>query len=49
MTKLEIVNNALMKCGLPLAASLDDCDWNVQAIFEGVAGEVLRCHPWNFA
>lgn len=38
-----------MKCGLPLAAAVNDCDWNASVIFEDVVDELLRSHPWGFA
>lgn len=49
MTRLEIVNLALMKCGLPLAADLSEVDWNAQVCFEPVARQCLRSFPWGFA
>ncbi len=49
MDKLTLINMALMKCGLPLAASLNDCDWNAQLMFEQCAGEALVSHAWGFA
>lgn len=49
MDKLHIINRALMKCGLPLAASLNDCDWNAAQVFEPCAEECLRSHGWGFA
>ena len=49
MNRLTIINRALMKAGLPLAASLSDCDWNANIIFEDVVDELLRGHPWGFA
>ena len=48
-SKLEILNNGLMKCGLPLAASLTDADWNASVIFDTVAKQALRSFPWGFA
>lgn len=48
-SKLEIINNALMKCGLPLAASLTETDWNASVVFETVAKQALRSFPWGFA
>lgn len=48
-TKLEIINNGLMKVGLPLAASLDDADWNASIIFDTVAKQALRSFAWGFA
>lgn len=49
MDRLTVINRALMKAGLPLAASLADCDWNANTIFEDVVDELLRAHPWGFA
>lgn len=49
MDQLDIVNRALLKCGLPLAASLNDCDWNASLVFEAVSHECLRNFAWNFA
>jgi len=48
-TKLDVINAALMKVGLPLAASLDDADWNASSIFDSVAEQALRSFPWGFA
>ena len=47
--KLSVVNMALLKTALPLAASLDDFDYNIGLVFENVATEALRTHAWNFA
>lgn len=47
--KLSIINAALMKVGLPLAASLTDCDWNASSIYDTVAAQVLRSFAWGFA
>ena len=47
--KLEIINNALMKVGLPLADSLSDVDWNAQTIYETAARQALRSFAWGFA
>lgn len=49
MDQLAIINRALLKCGLPLAASINDCDWNAQIVFEDVSHECLRSFTWNFA
>lgn len=49
MDKLKVINMALMKTGLPLAASLSDCDWNASLIFDVTAEELLRGYAWNFA
>ena len=40
--KLEVINNALMKIGLPLAASLEDCDWNAATVYDLVVEQILR-------
>lgn len=47
-TKLEIMNNALRKCGLPTGASLDDEDWNATEVFDTAAKQALRSFPWGF-
>lgn len=49
MDKLWIINSALMKTGLPLAASLDDCDWNANYIYDNCTEQVLRSFAWGFA
>lgn len=49
MDKLSLINAALMKCGLPLAASLQDADWGASDRFAAVADTLLRAHAWNFA
>lgn len=49
MDKLGIINMALMKAGLPLAASLEDCDWNAAARFDQIVEDALRGFPWGFA
>ena len=49
MDKLAAVNAALMKCGLPLAASLRDTDWGASERFDAVTDLLLRAHAWNFA
>ena len=49
MDKLSVINAALMKCGLPLAASLQDADWGASERFEDVVEQLLRAHAWNFA
>lgn len=48
-TKLSVINAALMKVGLPLAADLNDCDWNASSIHDAVAEQALRSFPWGFA
>ncbi|MBQ9536617.1 MAG: hypothetical protein IJU79_02380 [Desulfovibrionaceae bacterium] len=48
-TKLEIINNALLKVGLPLAATLDDADWNATIVYDTVAKQALRSFAWGFA
>lgn len=49
MQKLDIINMALLKCGLPLASSIDDCDWNAAFVYNNCLNEVLRSHAWSFA
>ena len=49
MDKLGVINNALLKVGLPLAASLDDADWNAATIYTTVVKQYLRSFPWGFA
>lgn len=49
MDQLTIINKALMKCGLPLAAALNDCDWNAQLVYDSAVEECLRDFAWNFA
>lgn len=49
MNKLDLINSALLKCGLPLAASLADCDWNAALVFEQSAETTLRTFGWGFA
>lgn len=49
MDKLQIINRALMKTGLPLADNLKDLEWDASVIFDTLARELLRCHSWNFA
>lgn len=49
MDKLEIINNALIKCGLPLAAALNDCDWNASYFYDPVRKKLLRNFAWGFA
>lgn len=49
MDKLGIVNSALMKVGLPLAASLQDADWNAATVYASAARQCLRSFPWGFA
>lgn len=49
MTKLDILNRAMLKCGLPLAASLDDSDYNAVMVYDTCVEEALRAHPWSFA
>lgn len=48
-TKLDVINAALMKVGLPLAADLNDCDWNASLIFDSVTEQALRSFAWGFA
>ena len=49
MDKLQLINSALLKTGLPPAATLNDCDWNASAVFSLAAEEALRTHAWSFA
>lgn len=49
MTKLDILNFALLQCGLPLAASLNDMDFNATFAFNSAVDEALRSHHWSFA
>lgn len=42
MTKLDVINNALLKAGLPLAAIQGDEDWNALFVFDKVVGEIMR-------
>ncbi len=48
-TKLDVINAALMKVGLPLAADVNDCDWNASVMYEAAAEQALRSFPWGFA
>lgn len=49
MDRLGVINFALLKAGMPLAAALDDCDWNAGFVFENIAEQALRAHAWGFA
>lgn len=49
MTKLDVINNALLKAGLPFAATQGDEDWNALFVFDKVVGEILRGYGWGFA
>lgn len=49
MDKLGVINKALMKVGLPLAASLQDADWNATTAYESAVKQALRSFPWGFA
>lgn len=49
MTKLDILNFALMQCGLPLASTLEDMDYNARFAFDSAVLEALRAHHWSFA
>ena len=40
--RLSVINAALMKVGLPLAADVNDCDWNASTIYEAVAEFATR-------
>lgn len=48
-SKLEIMNSALEKCGLPRAATESDIDYNAAVNFEPAARQALRSFPWGFA
>lgn len=47
--KLLVINKALLKVGLPLAANLEDCDWNAKLVYENVTEQLLRGFAWGFA
>lgn len=47
--QLTIINKALLKCGLPLAAAMNDCDWNASMVYESASHEVFRAYTWGFA
>ena len=49
MDRLSVINAALMKCGLPLAASLQDADWGASERFDNVMEQLLRAHARNIA
>lgn len=49
MDRLQVINRALLKAGLPVSAILKDTDWNANLVYEDVATEILRGHPWGFA
>lgn len=49
MTKLDILNFALLQCGLPLASSLEDMDYNARFAYDTAVLEALRAHHWSFA
>lgn len=49
MDKLAIINHALMACGLPLSASLADCDWNASIAYPLIHGKMMTGYNWNFA
>lgn len=49
MTRLHIINMALLRCGLPLATNIHDSDWNAQFIYETAVESLLRGYAWNFA
>lgn len=49
MTLLDVINAALLKVGLPLAATLEDCDWNARFVFDNVVNRLLRGYAWGFA
>ena len=46
---LPIINGALLKIGLPMAAALDDATWGAIDRFENVAKQVFRSFVWGFA
>ena len=49
MTRYEILCSALRACGLPLPASVDDCEYNAAMVFDSAAERLLSEHDWNFA
>lgn len=49
MNKLDIINNAMLKCGLPLSPSLADCDPNALLVYDACVEEALTAHHWSFA
>lgn len=49
MNKLSVINLALLKCALPPAANLADCDYHAESIFDNVAAQNLRLFAWGFA
>lgn len=49
MDKLSIINHALMTCGLPLSATLADCDWNATLAYPLIYGKMMTGYNWNFA
>lgn len=49
MDKLAVINMALLKTALPLAANLEDCDYNASMIFDNVVDQNLKLHAWGFA
>ncbi len=49
MDKLGVINAALMKVGLPLAASVEDADFNAATVYSTVVKQALRSFPWAFA
>lgn len=49
MDKLGVINRALMKCGLPYAAAINDGDWHANDVYDDCVAEVLRAYNWGFA
>lgn len=49
MTRLDVINMALGKCGLPWAATMTDANWHAVNLFDQVARQCLRAHAWSFA
>lgn len=49
MDQLTLINKALLKCGLPLSAAVNDCDWNAAMVCESASQEVFRAYAWGFA
>ena len=46
---LNLINNALMNIGLPLADNLDDSDYNARYVIKDSLRLVLRSYPWGWA
>ena len=49
MDKLQVINRALMKVGLPYAASVNDADWHAADVYDACVEDVLRSFAWGFA